>query len=165
VPGRRIIQVSWAGNAVFAVTAIPVALGVDSLEAVAIVVALALFAISLGVWVWAFAVAVTRSTQGDDIVVGNLFLLEGDVPKPVRLQLFLSLAVCIVITAATASADPFGVLVPMLPIGLIGLWGARHGTYRLRPEAQVEVRPLRPQRKRSGGRSEHAVRSPKRPDE
>jgi len=37
--------------------------------------------------------------------------------------------VCIAVTAATAAAEPFGILVPMLPLGLIGLWGARHGVF------------------------------------
>ena len=158
MPGRAIIRVSWAFNVVFALTALPVAAGVASLEAVAIVTALALFAISLVVWGWAFAVAVVRSAGGDDIVVGNLFLLEGRAPKRVRLHLFGSLGVCLVITAITASADPFGVLVPMLPVGLIGLWGARHGVYGPRPGFEPEVRPLRPQRKATNrGRSGHEV--------
>jgi hypothetical protein len=146
VPGRAIIRVSWAGDVVFALTAVPVALGADDLQPLAVGVALGLFAVSLVVWGWAFAVAVTRSSSGDDIAVGNLFLFEGTVPKPVRAHLFGSLGVCLVITAVSAAADPFGVLVPMLPVGLIGLWGARHGTYGLRPEARPEVRPLRPNR-------------------
>ncbi len=158
MPGRVIIRVSWGANLVFALTAIPVAVGLDGLEPVAIVVALALFAASLVVWVWAFAVAVARSAGGENIVVGNLFLLEGKAPKPVRLQLFGALGVCVAITAVTASADPFGVLVPMLPVGLIGLWGARHGAYGPRPGFEPEVRPLRPERKRtSRGRSGHEV--------
>lgn len=143
--GRAIIRSSWIGNLTFAATAIPAAF-VDSLDPVAVVTALALFAVSLPVWVWAFAVAVVRSSQGDDIAVGNLFLFEGRAPKDVRRHLFGALGVCLVITAATASADPFGVLVPMLPIGLIGLWGARHGEYRPRPGTEPEVRPLRPDR-------------------
>ena len=152
MPGRTIIRVSWAGNVVFARTALPVALGADDLQPVAVVTALALFAVSLGVWGWAFAVAAARSANGDDIAVGSLFLFEGSAPKPVRVQLFGSFGVCLLITAVTAVADPFGVLVPMLPLGLIGLWGARHGTYGLRPEARPEVRPLRPNRT-PGGRT------------
>jgi hypothetical protein len=145
VRGRAIIRNSWLGNVVFAATAIP-ALFVDGMEPVAAVVALALFAVSLVVWVWAFAVAVARSSQGDDIVVGNLFLFEGRVPKDVRRHLFGSVGVCLVITAVTVSADPFGVLVPMLPIGLVGLWGARHGEFGRRKDVVREVRPLRPDR-------------------
>jgi hypothetical protein len=145
VRGRAIIRSSWLGNVVFAASAIP-AVFADSLEPVAVVVALSLFAVSLVVWVWAFGVAVVRSSQGDDIVVGNLFLFEGQAPKDVRVHLFSSVGVCLVITAVTVSADPFGVLVPMLPIGLVGLWGARHGEFRPRPGAEPEVRPLRPDR-------------------
>jgi hypothetical protein len=158
VPGRAIIRSSWVGNAIFAVTALPAAFGVDALEPVAVVVALALFAVSLGVWAWAFAVAVARSAGGENIVVGNLFLLEGSAPKPVRLHLFGALGICLVITAVTASADPFGVLVPMLPIGLIGLWGARHGVYGPRPGFEPEVRPLRPVRKPPTKKSDQSSR-------
>jgi hypothetical protein len=131
-PGRGIVKASWAANALFAVTAIPVAVGVDALDGVAVGVALALFAVSLGVWIYAFAIAVSRSAQGDDVVVGNLFLMQGPVPRRVRWHLFGSFAVCLAITAGTAVGDPFGVLVPMLPLGLVGLWGARYGAFPAR---------------------------------
>ena len=39
------------------------------------------------------------------------------------------------IAAGTAAWEPFGVLVPMLPIGLAGIWAARHGTFPPRPPA------------------------------
>jgi hypothetical protein len=146
VIGQKIIRSSWIGNVIFAVTAIPAALGVDAFDPVSAITALLLFAVSIGIWVWAFAVAVARSAQGDNIVVGNLFLFEGKVPKGIRAQLFSSVGVCLVITAATASADPFGVLVPMLPVGLIGLWGARHGVFPPRPGFEPEIRPLRRER-------------------
>jgi hypothetical protein len=129
LPGQRIIGAAWIGNALFAASAIPAALGVEAFDAIAIGVALGLFAISLGVWCWAFAIALARTTRGDDVVVGSMFLLQGPVPARIRLHLFGSLGVCLAVTAATAAAEPFGVLVPMLPLGLAGLWGARHGTY------------------------------------
>jgi hypothetical protein len=146
VAGQAIIRSSWIGNVLFAVTAIPAALGVEAFDPVSAITALALFAVSIGIWVWAFAIAVARSSRGDNIVVGNLFLFEGNVPKGIRAQLFSSVGVCLVITAFTAAADPFGVLVPMLPVGLVGLWGARHGVFPPRPGFEPEVRPLRPQR-------------------
>jgi hypothetical protein len=146
VPGVRIIRSSWIVNVVFALSAAPFALGVGALEPLAVGTALALFAVSLVVWVWAFSVAVVRSSRGDDIAVGNLFLFEGQVPPGVRKQLFWSVGVCLAITTITASANPFGVLVPMLPVGLIGLWGAKHGVFKIRPGFEPEVRPLRPQR-------------------
>ena len=127
--GERIIVVSWVADALFAVTAIPAALGVSALDVVSIVVALGLFVISLGVWCWAFGVALVRTTRGDDVAVGSMFLMQGPAPKRVRVHLFRALGACIAVAAVTAVAEPFGVLVPMLPLGLIGLWGARHGMF------------------------------------
>jgi hypothetical protein len=160
LPGVAIVRASWAGNVVFAATAAPAALGVEGSEPIAAGTALALFAVSLGVWGWAFVVAVARSTQGDDIAVGNLFLFEGDPPRAARLHLFGSVGVSLIITALTAKADPFGVLVPMLPVGFVGLWGARHGVFPRRRDLAVPDRPLRPRspsersaRRRSDGRT------------
>jgi hypothetical protein len=152
--GQAIVRASWISNVLFAATAVPAALGVEAFEPVAVAMALVLFAVSLAVWVWAFAVAVARSAQGDDIAVGNLFLFEGRPPRAVRLHLFGSVGVALVITALTASADPFGVLVPMLPVGFVGLWGARHGVFPARRDGVASDRPLRPRRpsERSGRR-------------
>ena len=129
LPGRVVIGASWAGDVAFLVTAVPAVLGVTALEDAAIVVALVLFFASLVVWVWALLVAIARTAQGDDVAVTTLFLLEGRVPGRARWLLYGALAVCLAITVATAAANPFGVLVPMYPLGLIGLWGARHGTF------------------------------------
>lgn len=129
MPGRAIIGSSWAGNAVFAFTAIPAALGLHAFDGPAIATALGLFFVSLVIWTWAFVVALARSARGDDIVVGNLFGTIGHAPRVVRSHLFGSLGLCLAVTVATAAADPFGVLVPMLPLGLVGLWAARHGTF------------------------------------
>lgn len=107
----------------------PVAIGADALESTAVGVALMLFAVSLVVWTWSFAVAVARSAQGDDIVVANQYFTVGGAPRPVRYHLFGSVVASLVIAAVTAAAEPFGVLVPMLPLALVGLWAARHGTF------------------------------------
>jgi hypothetical protein len=132
--GRAIVTASWASVALFAVTAIPTAAGVSALEAVALALAVTLFLVGIGVWAWAFGVAVARSARGDDIVVGTLFLVQGSAPRTVRVQLFLALGASVVIAVGTGSADAFGVLVPMLPLGLVGLWGARHGVFPARRE-------------------------------
>jgi hypothetical protein len=127
--GHRIVVASWVSDALFAVTAVPLALGVTALKPVALGLAVTLFVIGIAVWVWAFAVAIARSAQGDDVVVSSMFLVQGPVAKPVRAQLFWALGVAVVIAAGTGTADAFGILMPMLPLGLIGLWGARHGTF------------------------------------
>jgi hypothetical protein len=40
---------------------------------------------------------------------------------------------CVAVTAGTVAWEPFGVLVPMLPISLAGVWAARYGTFPPRP--------------------------------
>jgi len=120
---------SWIANLAFLATAAPAAAGVDAFDDAAVGMALVLFGISLFVWPWAFGRSFVRSAGGDDIAVASLFVTVGDAPRAVRWQLFGALAVCLVIVAATAANNPFGVLVPMLPLGLIGLWAARYGTF------------------------------------
>ena len=141
---------SWIANAVFVLTAGPAALGVDAFDDVAVAVALALFAISIPVWLYAFARAVARTARGDDIVVASLFFLQGSAPRRIQVHLLAAVGVSIVIAAATGAANPFGVLVPMLPLGLVGLWGARHGTYPPRGEPTDQGQPPRsqPQKRR-----------------
>ena len=139
VPGepsspRAIVTWSWGVTAGFAVVTIPPALGASALEGVAIAVSLAMFAASLAVWAYAFALAVVRSSRGDDITVPALFFLSsGSAPVAVRRQLLGSLALSIVVAIATVRANPFSALVPMLTLGLTGLWAARHGTFPPRP--------------------------------
>ena len=127
--GRRIVVAAWVGVAVFAVTAVPAAVGGSEFKVPALAVDVLLFLVGVVVFLWAFAVALVRSSQGDDIVVASLFLVQGPVPAPVRRQLFAGLVVAVVIAGATGTADAFGILVPMYSLGLIGLWGARHGVY------------------------------------
>ena len=114
----------------FTAVTIPVALGATALEGVAIAVSLTLFAASLVVWTYAFGLAVVRTTRGDDVTVPGLFFLSaGAAPRAVRRHLMGSLAVSVAVAIATVKANPFSALVPMLALGLPGLWGARHGTF------------------------------------
>lgn len=129
IAGRGIVVASWAGDGIFLLTAVPSAAGVESFDEVAVAVTLVLFFLSLAIWAWAFAVAVARSAQGDNIAVANLFGTLGGAPRTVIIHLYGSLTLCVLVAIGTAAANPFGVLVPMLPIGFLGLWAARHGTF------------------------------------
>jgi hypothetical protein len=141
--GSRIVVWSWATTAVFAAVAIPFALGVSAVEDVAIGVSLALFAASLFVWAYAFGLAVVRSSRGDDISVPALFFLaSGAAPTGVRRHLLGSLVVACVIAVATVKTDPFSALEPMLTLGLVGLWAARHGTFPPRKIARKGTIPV-----------------------
>jgi hypothetical protein len=77
---------------------------------------------------------VGRSREEVLSVVGIYFLTDGSAPAPVRRRLLLLLVAQSVVAVAAASIRPFtavafGVLAPMLGLGLMGLWGARFGTF------------------------------------
>ena len=127
--GRAVVVASWAGVALFAAVAIPAALGVDAFDGASVVVAATQFLVSLPVWLYAFGLAIVRSARGDDIAVASLFLLSGSAPRDVRGLLLGALVASIALAAVTAAANPAGVLVPMLPLGLAGCWAARHGVF------------------------------------
>ncbi len=142
-------MVSWAADVLFALTAVPVALGVSALEPVSVFVALGLFLASLGVWTYAFGLGLVRSARGDEVAVANLFLLQGSAPTIVKQHLFGALALSVVIALATGFRAPAGFLVPMLPLGLAGMWAARHGTFPAR--GSTAPRPARSKVARGAG--------------
>jgi hypothetical protein len=135
--GRSIVVASWVTLGLFVVTVVPDAAGLHAFDGLASVVALGLFLVSLPIWCYAFGLAVVRSARGDDVTVGNLFFLAGSAPDDVRRPLLAVVAVSVVVAAATAWANPFAALEPMLPLALLPLWGARHGTFPARPSAAV----------------------------
>jgi hypothetical protein len=128
-PGRAIVRAGWIANLVFALTAIPAALGVDAMVDVAIGVSLVLFLIACGAFLYAFGVGIARSARGDNVAVANLFFLQGSAPRDVQRTFIAMFVVCLVIAVVTVVGEPFGILVPMLPPGLAGVWAARHGTF------------------------------------
>ena len=128
-PGRAIVRFGWIANLVFAVTAIPAALGVDFMLDVAIGVSLILFLIACGAFLYAFGVGIARSARGDNVAVANLFFLQGSASRDVQRTFIAMFVVCLVIAVATIVNEPFGILVPMLPPGLAGVWAARYGKF------------------------------------
>jgi hypothetical protein len=140
-PGRAIVRAGWLANVVFAITAIPAAItSDDAIVAVAVAVALVLFLLAIVAYVYAFAVAVSRSTRGDNVAVANLFFLQGSAPRSVQRDFLWMFLACVAIVAGTIAWEPFGVLVPMLPIGLAGVWAARYGTFPPRPPTPSQRR-------------------------
>lgn len=139
-PGRAIVEVTVATTVTYAVIAAGDAAGIVGFEAAATVAALALFAFSMIVWVLAFARALARSTAGDDLAVASMFFLQGSAPRALRVRFLGVVASLLVLTIATLASNPIGFLVNMLPIGLAGLWGARHGTYPERTDPRYTGR-------------------------
>ena len=136
---------SWVTLGLFSAVAIPDALGAHVLGDAAAVVSLVLFLASIVVWLYSFGYVLVRSARGDDIAVSSWVFLAGSAPADVRRHLLFATVASVVIGLATAWANAFGVLVPMLQLGFCALWGARHGTYPAR-------RAVSPQAAREGRR-------------
>jgi hypothetical protein len=130
--GRWIVVATWASFALFAVTMIPDALGLAAFDDLSADVALVLFLLALPIWLYAFGLAVVRSGRGDDVSVGSLFFVPGSAPSDVRRWMIAAFVASLVVAAATAYANPFAVLEPVLPLALMGLWSARYGTFPAR---------------------------------
>jgi hypothetical protein len=140
VPGRRLIQCSLVGTALFVVVSIVEVVVQEWTRPIAVAVDLGLFAVGCTMFLGAYAIAVGRS-RTDEIGVASLyFLTNGVAPNPVRVRLLGAFAVQCVVAVTAASVRPFtvaafAVLVPMFGLGVNGLWTARHGTFgpRVRP--------------------------------
>jgi hypothetical protein len=137
--GRSIVVASWAGTGALAVTAVPAAVAPHAFEVLALVIALALFAGGTATFLWAYAIAIGRS-RDEEVSVAGLYGLAGTAPPTVRVRLFGALAAQAVVSVATASARlysslSFGILAVLWGLGLIGLWGAKHGTFPPRRDA------------------------------
>jgi len=134
--GRRIALASYAGTGLLLATTLLAVAAPGSLDAPALVVALAMFFGGIGAFAAAYVVAVGRSRELD-IGLAGLYGLSGSAPTPVRVRLFGSLGVEVVVAVAGAAIRPatslaFGILAPMWGLGVAGLWGARHGAFPAR---------------------------------
>lgn len=137
-----IVRVNLVLTAVFAVSAAYAAVVFDTAaQWIGAVVALVLFAVGVIAFLWGFWNAVQRS-RTDEISVGQLFFLAGDaIPQPVRRVMNAALCIQVLVALSTTLARPngpegrpgsslaVGFLVPMLGLGLNGLWAAYHARF------------------------------------
>ncbi len=140
VPGRPIVRASWAGTAVFALTA---GLGAvwPHADGVALAVALAMFLVGCLLFGAALVKAAGRS-RTEEIAVMALFLLDGAAPWGVRRSLLGAVAAEVAVAVVTAAVRPntslaFGILAPVYGLGLAGLWGSRHGSFHRRERGPI----------------------------
>jgi hypothetical protein len=127
-------RASWAGTAVFVVTAVAAVVAPSAFEPVALAVAAGLFATGCGLFVWSFFVVAGRSRSAEMELAQVWFLMGPPTPPAVRRSLLGSFGVEVVAGLATAGARPYtslaaGVLVPVYGLALCGLWAGRHGAF------------------------------------
>jgi hypothetical protein len=148
--GINILRANVVGTAIFSISAIVAAVVFDGVaKTQGVVVALALFTVGIATFLWGYWTAVQRSRE-QEISVAELYFLMGQaIPKKVKVVMHSCLAAQCVVAVATALARPntlqegaesssrgstlaFGVLVPVLGLGLNGLWAATYGTFGAR---------------------------------
>ncbi|NNE74375.1 MAG: hypothetical protein HKN26_11975 [Acidimicrobiales bacterium] len=144
----KLVRATWGGTVVFVLTA-GVAVLVEAALIVSVPVALLLFAIGVVTFAMAFLRSAGRS-RSELVTVPGTYFLVGSAPAGVARSMRLALAVQVIVALATAAIRPFsgvafGILVPMFGLGMIGLWGARHGRFEPRPV------PAGPKRSRESG--------------
>ena len=136
-----IVRFNLLATVVFTIAAVVTAIVFDdTTRVVVVIVSLGLFAVGVATFLLGFFAAVQRS-RTDEIAVSQLFFLAGNVaPKQVKRPMLSALAAQTLVGIACAIARPstdgksgsvlaFGVLVPMLGLGLNGLWASRHGAF------------------------------------
>jgi hypothetical protein len=137
-PGARLVQLDIVGTGLLVATSAAAAAAPDTFRYPHAGLSIVLFAIGTGTLLWAYLVGISRS-RTDLVDIAGLFLLSGPVaPEPTRRTFRLALAIQVVAVVVAASIRPFtevafGVLAPMYGLGLMALWGARHGTFPARP--------------------------------
>ena len=137
--GAGLVQLSFVGTAALLVAGVVGVLSPDGAGAFTAWVSGALFAVGVVLFLWGYAVGVVRSRE-EQITLGGLFFLSGTAPKVVRFRLRLAFAVQVALAVVAASVRPytavaFAVLAPMLGLGAMAMWGARHGTFHPREDA------------------------------
>jgi hypothetical protein len=151
-PGERIVFADVIGTVAFTATAVYAAVVFSTAaQWVGAITAMALFAVGVFAFLWSFWTAVQRS-RVEQIGVMQMYLLLGD-PTPARVRrimlsmLAIQTTVALVTALARSESDDgspgtslaVGVLVPMLGLGLNGLWCAFHGDFPVRADVDAGV--------------------------
>lgn len=144
VAGRSIVRVNAALTVVFVVTAVVATVAFSQpWKTIAVAVCLVCFSVGVVAFLWGYWSAVQRSRVDEISVAALYFLIDKCAPASVARRMNSILACQVICGVATALARSqtdgergstlaFGILVPMLGLGLNGLWGAQHGSFRPR---------------------------------
>lgn len=155
-PGAVIIGANIALTVVFVVCAAIATIAFrNPWKTTAVVVSLACFSLGVVTFLWGYWNAVQRSREEEIGVASLYFLTDGVAPRGVSRTMNLCLAAQVVVGLTTAvirrstdgrpgSTLAFGILVPMLGLGLNGLWGAFHGSFGPRLRASDPRRREKP---------------------
>ena len=147
--GVVILRMNFVCTTFFIATALYAAIVFDTAaQWVGAVTAMTLFAGGVATFLWGFWNAVQRSRHEDIAVSEVYFLVRDAAPQRVRRSMNAMLLMQIVTAFATTfartngpdgrpgSSLAVGILVPVLGIGLNGLWSSRYGKFPRRAIAE-----------------------------
>lgn len=144
MPGNDLYRFDLYATVVFTVAAVVATIFPGPLRIPFAVLSCVLFAIGTVAFLWAYGKAIERSRE-QDVSVAMIYGMSRVAPREVRLKFHLLTFAQSAVAIATAAIRPFtaqafGILVPMLGIGLAGLWAARHGTFAERTDGRHKAR-------------------------
>ena len=152
MPGSLLIKCNLALTAVFVAMSIVAAVTFTApWKTIGVALSLGCFSVGIVAFLWGYWTAVQRSRTDNISVAALYFLVDKCAPQSISRLMNGALGVQVVVAVATAisrtttdgrtgSTLAFGVLAPMMGLGLNGLWGATHGTFAPRQfENSAEV--------------------------
>jgi len=141
MPGSILVKCNLVLTSVFVAMSIVAAITFTSpWKTIGVVVSLGCFSVGIVSFLWGYWTAVQRSRVDNISVAALYFLVDKCAPQSVARLMNGALAVQVVVAVATAisrtttdgkagSTLAFGILAPMMGLGLNGLWGATYGTF------------------------------------
>ena len=154
MPGSFLVKCNLALTSIFVAMSIVAAVTFTSpWKTIGVVVSLGCFSVGIVAFLWGYWTAVQRSRTDNISVAALYFLVDKCAPQSVARQMNCALGVQVVVAVATAisrtttdgragSTLAVGVLVPMMGLGLNGLWGATYGAFAPRQFGDSDEVPL-----------------------
>ena len=160
VKGSSILRANEILTTLFVTTAVIAVIAFSNpWKIIAASIALACFSVGVVVFLWGYWSAVQRSRYDNIAVASMYFLTDKCAPKNIARRMNTMLGVQVVVAIATAlmrsstdgkpgSTLAFGILVPVLGLGMNGLWAGLHGEFS--PRNQGSGAGVPPQSPSSG---------------
>lgn len=154
MPGSFLVKCNLALTSLFvAMSTVAAVTFTSPWKTVGVVVSLSCFSVGIVAFLWGYWTAVQRSRTDNISVAALYFLVDNCAPKSIARLMNSALGVQVVVAVATAisrtttdgragSTLAFGVLAPMMGLGLNGLWGATYGSFAPRQFNDSDEVPL-----------------------
>jgi len=143
-PGQELYRLNVWATAIFVVFAVVATAFAGPVRIAFAVYSCVLFGFGTLTFLAAYGKALERSRE-QDVSVAMIYGMSGVVAKAVSRRFHLLTLVQTVVALVTATIRPFtaqafGILAPMLGLGLAGLWAALHGEFGERKDGRHKAK-------------------------